>query len=882
MSEERTRQLVAIMFADMVGYTALMQEDEANARTQRDRHRAILSSAVQRHHGEVLQYYGDGTLCIFASAVEAVECAVEVQLELAKESLIPLRIGVHTGDIVHDADGVFGDGVNVASRIEGLSAPGGVMITGKVFDEIKNHRSISAVSIGVVRLKKVEYRLKVFAISNEGLSVPTEGEVRAKTERGGEGAFWSGDDQMVGEDGTPMPTTPVGVGEAFQQRLKDRALIQWALVYLAGAWVVLQVVGFATERLSWSPLVPQGVGLLAFVGLFVTLVVAWYHGEKGRQRVRGTEVLIITFLLVVTGAALSLLPSDGPPGSGDQPEFGPSPVISDDRPSVAALPWLNRSGKQEDAYFTDGIHDEILTRLAKIGGLRVISRQSVMQFRDSPLTAGEIAANLGVRYILEAGLLRVRDTVRINVQLIDTQTDDLAWAATHDRYLTLENLLSMQTEIAQAIADTLRATVTPEEQVELGRTGTDNLEAYDFFLQGRSYFLRPGYHQEDFRAAEGLYGRAIALDPGFALARASLSRVHGMMYWERFDPSLGRLEAQRAEAEEALRLQPDLPQAHAAIGWMQYVMGNFRQALEEYTIALEGLPNDAEIVASIGYTHRRLGNWPEVFSAFEEATQLNPRNANLFYDLGGHSYGSTRQYADAVRAYDRAFTLAPDLHDAAIQKGHTYLHWQGQLDTLRAVMARLPGELHLPEIDLGRVDLALWERDADGLLRLLDATPAQVFETQVAYLPKPIYAGWAHRLRGEESAALAAFDSARVLLEPLARERPSDERILVALGYAYAGLGRSADAENSAARAIGLRQPGGDALSGLQTVEASARILAQAELADQALVRLETVMAGNSPFSIHTLHLDPLLDPLRDHPRFQALLEKYRGEGQSE
>jgi len=613
MSEERTRQLVAIMFADMVGYTALMQGDEGDARTQRDRHRAILSSAVHRHHGEVLQYYGDGTLSIFASAVEAVQCAVEVQLELAREALIPLRIGVHTGDIVHDADGVFGDGVNVASRIEGLSAPGGVMISGKVFDEIRNHPSLSAVSIGVVQLKKVEYRLQVFAVSNEGVSVPSEGEVRAKAERGGEGAFWPVDDQMVGEDGTPMPSAPVGVGEAFLQRIKDRALLQWALVYLAGAWVILQVAGFAADRLSWSPLIPQAVGILSFIGLFVTLVVVWYHGEKGRQRIRRTEVMLITILLVVAGVALSILPSKGPASSGELPGLGSSPSISDDRPSVAALPWINRSGKEEDAHFTDGIHDEILTRMSKIRGLRVISRQSVMHFRDSPMTAGEIATELGVRYILEGGLLRAGDSVRLNVQLIDAQTDDHAWAASYDRYLSVANLLSIQAEVAQAIADTLRATVTPEEQMELERIGTDNLEAYDFFLQGRSYYLRPGYHQDDFRAAEGLYERAIALDPDFAHARAELSRVHGLMYWERFDPSPERFEAQRAEAEEALRLQPGLPQAHAAIGWMHYVKGDFREALVEYRAALEGLPNDAEIISSIGYTHRRLGNWPDVY-----------------------------------------------------------------------------------------------------------------------------------------------------------------------------------------------------------------------------------------------------------------------------
>ncbi len=876
MAEGHQRRLAAIMFADMVGYTALMQEDEDKARAQRDRHREIQSSAVHRFHGEVLQYYGDGTLSIFSSAVEAVECAVEIQRAVGREPLISLRIGVHAGDVAHDEDGVYGDSVNLAARIEGLAPPGGVMVSGKVFDEIKNHPSISAVSIGAVSLKNVGYRINVFAIANEGITVPSIEDVRRKTEGEGPEAFVPG--QVLPEDGTPVPRPPVGPGEAFLRNVKERALVPWALIYLAGAWVVLQVVRFAGERLLWSPLISQGLALLAFVGFFVTLVVAWFHGERGRQRVKPAEVFIITVLLIMAGGALTLLPRGDQASSGGMPEVVSPTAAADNRPSLAALPWVNRSGNPEDAYFTDGIHDEILTRLTKISGLRVISRQSVMQFRDSPMTSREIAEDLGVSYILEGGLLRARDSVRLNVQLIDARTDEHSWAASYDRPLSMANLLSIQAEISQAIADTLRTTLSPREQEELGRIGTDNLEAYDFFLRARDYDTRPGYREADLRAAEALYERAIALDPSFALAHASLSRVHGMMAWERFDPSSERREAQREAAEEAMRLQPGLPQAHAAIGWMYYVRGDFEEALGEYETAREGLPNDAEIISRIGYTHRRLGNWPQVYAAFERAAKLNPRNPTLFYDLGGHSFAFTRRYAEAASAYDRASTLAPDLYDAAIKKGEIYLHWRGQLDTLRAVVANLPEGLHLPEVDLARVNLALWERDPEGLLLLLEATPAPVLETQVVYLPKPLLAGWAHRLRGDESAALAAFDSARVLLEPLVPERPNDERIPLALGFAYAGLGRRLDAENSAVGAIRLRQEAGDALSRLRTVGNGARVLAQAGIADQAIAYLETVLANHSSVSVHTLRLDPLLDPIRDHPRFQAVLDRYAGD----
>jgi len=632
--------------------------------------------------------------------------------------------------------------------------------------------------------------------------------------------------------------------------------------------------GFAGRYFRWPAIVPQGLALLAFMGFFISLVVTWYHGEKGRQRIQGTEVLIIAAILVAAGGALTMLRRN-PPAAGPRGAF-PTVPISDGRPSVAVLPFDNLSTEVENAYFASGLHDEVITQLQRISGLRVISRTSVMEYASDRPNIREIASNLGVTYVGEATVQRIGDRLRVNFQLIDARTDDHVWAERYDR--DLNDAFAVQSEIAQAVADALASALTVEERGAISLAPTDDPEAYRLYLQGRDFALRPGYREEIFAVAQRLYEQAIALDPQFALAHVELSRIHGLTYWENFDPSAVRLAAQRSEAEEALRLQPDLPRVHVAVGWVHYVAGDYQRALEEYTIALAGLPNDAEIVARIGYAHRRLGNWPEVFAAFEEATTLDPRGANLFYDLGGHSFIGIGRYADAVRAYDRALTLAPDLHDAAISKGLAYVHWQGQLDTLRAVMAGLPPGLRLPEVDRARFDLAFWDRDPDGLLALLEATPSQILQTQLVSLPKSLYSAWAHRLRGEDIEAWAAFDSARVLLERLAREQPDDDRLFVGLGYAYAGLGRAEDAARSAERSMQAMRRAGYPSSGPQGAEVASRILAQANLPEQALPHLERLLLEASPVSVHTLRLDPLYDPIRQNPAFQDLLERYGAE----
>lgn len=288
----------------------------------------------------------------------------------------------------------------------------------------------------------------------------------------------------------------------------------------------------------------------------------------------------------------------------------------------------------------------------------------------------------------------------------------------------LDDAFAIQSEVARQIVTAVGVALTVPEQAALATVHTANPEAYQLYLQGRDYYNRPGRLQQNHEIAQQLYEQALALDPDFALAHAALSQVHGRMHWLRYDPSPMRVQRMWSEAEAAVRLAPDLPQAHIAMGSAHYWgHRDWRRALAEFTIVLRGLPNDAEAWAHLGYVHRRLGNWDSVLAAFETAAQLNPRQANLIWDLGGNTYHSVRRYADAIRAYDRALSLAPDLHVAAVLRGWSYAHWHGQLDTLRAVLSRLPRDAEAEGFGTRTsqlLQLLLWERQAHSLLSVLE------------------------------------------------------------------------------------------------------------------------------------------------------------------
>jgi class 3 adenylate cyclase/TolB-like protein/Tfp pilus assembly protein PilF len=646
MPDDQKRQLAAIMFADMVGYTALMQEDEDFTRLHRDRQREVLSELVPHHGGEILQNYGDGTLSIFTSAVEAVKCAVAFQLELRNEPTVQMRVGIHTGDVVQDANGVYGHGVNVASRIEGLASAGGIMISGKVYDEIKNHPSLAAVSLGRVTLKNVEYPVALFGISNDDMVLPSESEVQAKA-AGAPATNWLG--ETVEEGGGESR----GAGEAFLRRVRDRALIQWALVYLLGAWAVIQAFGFVADQLHWPPYVENGVSVLAFVGFFIAMVVAWYHGERGRQAVRPREVIIISVLLVLGVASLSLIHSEEERGIPNSPAR-PAPTV-DDRPSIAVLPFDNFSPDPDDAYFPNGVQEDITTALSKIRSLRVPARSSVVQFRDERPGSREIASVLGVDYLLEGSTTVVGGMARVTVQLIDGRTDQHIWAENYDHEFSIEQLISVRTAVAKEVAARLRAIITPQEEARIATPPTDSPEALKLYQRARYRWnerTEPGVQESLW-----LFQEAIDEDPSFAEAYAGLADAYLVLANRGW---MDHREGHRrgiAAAERALELDGSNAGANASLGALHLWSTRDWAVSESYF--LRALELDSEYA----YAHywysallSALGRHQEAIRQAREALSVDPLSPQIASGLP-RSLFLSRDFDGSIAEVTRAIGI---------------------------------------------------------------------------------------------------------------------------------------------------------------------------------------------------------------------------------
>ena len=383
---------------------------------------------------------------------------------------------------------------------------------------------------------------------------------------------------------------------SFLQRLRERKLFQWALAYLAGAWLVLQLMEVTAEPFGWPLALQRGITILLVVGLFVALVVAWYHGEKGRQRVSGPELLMIAALLAIAAILLTIVrPKAETPTT-------PYAVVAveGEKPAVAVLPFDNFSPNPDDAYFADGMHEEIIRQLSRISGSKVISRTSVMQYREERPPARQIAQDLGVGFLLEGSARKAEDQVRLTVQLIDAMRDEHVWADDYDRDLTVAHLFAIQDDVARQVAASLAARLSPEESRRIETQPTDNLAAYELYMLGRYHFhTRRTTGREGLERAAEFFRRAIEADSGFALAYSGLANLCAprRFYW-RYEPaaspSARRSEIQAADsaaawaAGRAVALDSASAEAHTALGIvLTYIEHDWEEAEREFLTAIQ-------------------------------------------------------------------------------------------------------------------------------------------------------------------------------------------------------------------------------------------------------------------------------------------------------
>jgi TolB-like protein/Tfp pilus assembly protein PilF len=543
--------------------------------------------------------------------------------------------------------------------------------------------------------------------------------------------------------------------------------------------------------------------------------------------------------------------------------------------SIAVLPFENLSEDKANAYFADGIQDEILTRLSKIADLKVISRTSTQHYKSAPENLPEIAKQLGVAHILEGRVQKSGDAVRVNVQLIKAANDSHLWADTFDRKLT--DLFSVESEVAKAIADQLRAKLTGQEEQAITARPTENPQAYDAYLRGLAYSLRSTATTANSLGAQKYLREAVRLDPQFALAWALLSNVDAIGYNTlTLQPTVALREEARQTAETALTLQPNLGEAVMAKGSYHYnCLKDYDTAVRYFEKARQLLPNSSLIPESLAYVARRRGQWDRSEAYFNEAERLDPHNVRL---LGQHalSYMLLRRFPEALRKFDQVLNITPDDADTLILKADIAQD-EGDLPRASALLALPRPNADGPETLGPQVSQAMLER-----------RPAQIIPRLKEILAKPdpglgyingelrFDLGWAQQVAGDHAAAQESLRQALGELEPFLKEQPENVDLIDDLALTNACLGNKAAAFKLIERAMATVPIEKDASIGPKPIECLAEVAAQTGELDRAIATLQKVLSipGGTPLTPALLRLDPMFDPLRNDPRFQKLCEE--------
>ena len=679
-------------------------------------------------------------------------------------------------------------------------------------------------------------------------------------------------------------------------RLKQRKLVQWALAYIAFAFALIQVLDVVAGSYDWPHSAMHVVFGLLTLGFVIALVLAWYHGEKGRQRVSGAELLLIALVLAIGGGllwrferapnALAVAAQTRSPDAAQRnPGATPStiPIAAIPAKSIAVLPFENLSGDKGNAYFANGMQDLILTKLADIGDLKVISRTSTAKYESHPDNLKVIAQQLGVATILEGSVQKAGNQVLINVQLIDARTDNHLWAEAYTR--TLDNIFGVEGEVAQKVADALKAKLSPAETARVAEAPTRNAAALDAFLQAGELAQKATESQSEatYLAADTDYLQAIALDPGFALAYARLAYNQLKRHWFATPLTAAQMATTKAYADHALALAPNLPDAHLALGYYYY--WGFRQyaaANVEFKRALQLAPNNVNALSALAAVARRSGQVPQALIYLKQAVVISPRDPEILTAYGW-TLALIRRYAEADAQVRRALILAPDDVNSFDAMLPIQLFGFGDADATGNAVKVLPGwRIEASNVDAGDVMILVntrtyadvFARRFDAALHAWDSAPTETQEQrrtgQAARIVIKLLAGRGQQARPDCAQLAPSLQSA------LAQDPQSLSR-LRQLSWVDVCLGRNADAIALAQRAVAALPISKDSWYGAYQLVGLAQIAAWTDAPDLAVktIRQLLAMPVGDVMSIERLKLDPVWDPLRKDPAFQALLAEY-------
>jgi TolB-like protein/Tfp pilus assembly protein PilF len=586
--------------------------------------------------------------------------------------------------------------------------------------------------------------------------------------------------------------------------------------------------------------------------------------QKRRRRLRwaATAAGLLALAIVIAGIAMFS-------------RYRARSTLTAPEKSIAVLPFENLSDDKENAYFTEGVGGEILTDLAKIADLKVISRTSVMQYRNAVRrNLREIGEQLGVAHVLEGSVQRRGGRVRVSAQLIDARTDAHLWAEHYDR--PLDDVFAIQSEIAKAIADQLQAKLSPNEKKAIEQPPTTDLAAFDLYSRAKLLIEKAVFNEPKHSMlleAIRLLEEAVARDPSFVLAYYQLAHAHDQMYLREFDHTQDRLDLANAAIQSVMRLRPDSGEAHLALAkHLYWGYRDYDRARQELAAARRALPNDPLPFLLTGYIDRREGRWDQATRNMERAVELDPQNFFTLQQIA-LTYTHLRRYADAAATLDRAVALAPKDVSVRVQRAGVDLDWRADtkpLDsTIQAIIANEPAAIKLV-VDQWLV-LALWERDSSAAGRALSLLDAHGCHGDMPF-PRAWCEGRVALLRGEVASARDAFTRARKEIEGVISQQPDYAQALCALGMIDAALGNKEDAIREGRRAVELLPVTKDSIDGAQLVQYLAVIYAGVGEKDLALEQLRIASSIPGYLSYGSLRLDPLWDPLRGNPDFEKIV----------